>query len=91
MEAPRLIADENVDKFGRLLRLFGFDTALLSGDDRDLRRQALRMCHSNQLPRVPYLRAPLMARHWLAGHGLPASEVCPRLTAPLIIVKLPKG
>jgi uncharacterized protein len=38
---PRFIADENVGKLGRWLRLLGFDTILFSGDDRDLIRQAL--------------------------------------------------
>jgi uncharacterized protein len=35
------IADENVGKLGRWLRLLGFDTILFSGDDRDLIRRAL--------------------------------------------------
>jgi uncharacterized protein with PIN domain len=38
---PRFIADENVGKLGRWLRMLGFDTTLFSGDDRDLIRQAL--------------------------------------------------
>jgi uncharacterized protein len=38
---PRLIADENVGKLGRWLRLLGFDTILFSGEDRELIRQAL--------------------------------------------------
>jgi uncharacterized protein with PIN domain len=42
MDNPRFIADENVGKLGRLLRLAGFDTALFSGEDRDMVRQALR-------------------------------------------------
>jgi uncharacterized protein with PIN domain len=42
MENTSFIADENVGKLGRLLRLAGFDTALFSGEDRDMVRQALR-------------------------------------------------
>lgn len=42
MDNPRFMADQNVGKLGRWLRLLGFDAVLFTGcDDRDMIRKAL--------------------------------------------------
>ncbi len=43
MNSPRFIADQNVGRLGRQLRMLGFDTILFNGlDDSELVRWALR-------------------------------------------------